>query len=108
MILEKDLVIGKKFFIHEKENDKDKLINSTRSLRIIGMYYVGNNGDSNWITENDMMLNVKKIIQFSLQPYYTFSNYTNYESHADDFIREFNEDQKLMPEFRKYSIDTSV
>jgi len=77
-------------------------VRKERKLTIVGIYYEGNNGNSDWKIIDDLMKDQTMYIQYTIESHYTFSNPTIDTQKAKEFIKEFNEDQKLLPEYRTY------
>lgn len=103
MLEKKHLKIGKTFWLRpKKEHIGSKSVNQKRKLKIIGLYYEGLNGSSDWNTHSEMISSMKLMVQFSIDGYYIFSNPSNFKQRASEFIKEFNKDLKLLPEHRRY------
>lgn len=73
--------------------------------RVIGLYYKGVNGNSDWKTEDDMMNDLRLMIQFSEEPFYDHCSWSNYDLNYKKLEKEVEEDSKLLPEYRKYEFN---
>lgn len=100
----KTIKIGDIYYLKcKKENITSNMVRPIRKLTVIGLFYEGSQGNSNWKEVSDMMDNLKLMIQFSCESHYTFGNPINYIQSFKSFIRELEKDNKLLPEHRKYT-----
>jgi len=97
-----DLKIGRTIFIIN--NEESKSIRKRAKLKIVGLFYEGLSGNSEWRTLEDLLEDQKLFVQYIVESKYIFSNPSIYQEEAVKFINDINKDQMLLPKFRKYQL----